>query len=124
MDRCFLVSKIKDYLKSLSDVAKKNKALQDENDALRAQNKELLLTLSNDAKAEFERKNFSVLSIKLEDCDLSVRAINCTKKADVVTIGDLLRYNRYEVKHFRNMGEKTMKELDRLLDLNGLSWKE
>ena len=56
-----------------------------------------------------------LLKTKLVDKDLSVRALNCLKAADVETIGDLVRLNRSELLKFRNFGKKSLTELDALL---------
>jgi DNA-directed RNA polymerase subunit alpha len=47
--------------------------------------------------------------------DLSVRALNCLKAADVDTLGDLVQYNRNDLLKFRNFGKKSLTELDDLL---------
>lgn len=57
-----------------------------------------------------------LLKTKLSDQDLSVRALNCLKAAEVETIGDLVRYNRNDLLKFRNFGKKSLTELDELLD--------
>lgn len=56
-----------------------------------------------------------LLKTKLSDQDLSVRALNCLKAAEVDTIGDLVRYNRNDLLKFRNFGKKSLTELDELL---------
>ena len=56
-----------------------------------------------------------LLKTKLVDKDLSVRALNCLKAADVETIGDLVKLNRNELLKFRNFGKKSLTELDALL---------
>ena len=57
-----------------------------------------------------------LLKTKLVDKDLSVRALNCLKAADVETIGDLVRLNRNDLLKFRNFGKKSLTELDALLE--------
>jgi DNA-directed RNA polymerase subunit alpha len=47
--------------------------------------------------------------------DLSVRALNCLKAADVETLGELVTYNRNDLLKFRNFGKKSLTELDDLL---------
>ena len=61
-----------------------------------------------------------LLKTKLVDKDLSVRALNCLKAADVETIGDLVKLNRNELLKFRNFGKKSLTELDALLADLGL----
>ena len=61
-----------------------------------------------------------LLKTKLSDHDLSVRALNCLKAAEVDTLGDLVRYNRNDLLKFRNFGKKSLTELDDLLASNNL----
>jgi DNA-directed RNA polymerase subunit alpha len=63
-----------------------------------------------------------LLKTKLVDLDLSVRALNCLKAADVDTLGDLVTYNRNDLLKFRNFGKKSLSELDDLLENMGLSF--
>ena len=56
-----------------------------------------------------------LLKTTLVDLDLSVRALNCLKAAEVDTVGDLVRYNRNDLLKFRNFGKKSLTELDDLL---------
>lgn len=56
------------------------------------------------------------LKSKLVDLDLSVRALNCLKAADVETLGDLVTFNKNDLLKFRNFGKKSLTELDELLD--------
>ncbi len=56
-----------------------------------------------------------LLKTKLADQDLSVRALNCLKAAEVDTVGDLVRFNRSDLLKFRNFGKKSLSELDDLL---------
>ena len=56
-----------------------------------------------------------LLKTKLSDQDLSVRALNCLKAADVDTVGDLVKLNRNDLLKFRNFGKKSLTELDELL---------
>lgn len=57
-----------------------------------------------------------LLKTKLSDQDLSVRALNCLKAAEVETVGDLVRFNRNDLLKFRNFGKKSLSELDDLLN--------
>lgn len=60
-----------------------------------------------------------LLKTKLTELDLSVRALNCLKAADVETLGDLCSINRAELLKFRNFGKKSLTELDaKLASLN------
>jgi DNA-directed RNA polymerase subunit alpha len=56
-----------------------------------------------------------LLKTKLVDLDLSVRALNCLKAADVDSLGDLVQYNKNDLLKFRNFGKKSLTELDELL---------
>ena len=62
------------------------------------------------------------LKTKLVDLDLSVRALNCLKAAEVETLGDLVRFNKNDLLKFRNFGKKSLTELDELLDNMNLSF--
>ena len=57
-----------------------------------------------------------LLSTKLSDIDLSVRALNCLKSAEVETLGDLVQFSKSDLLKFRNFGKKSLTELDDLLD--------
>jgi DNA-directed RNA polymerase subunit alpha len=57
-----------------------------------------------------------LLKSKLSDMNLSVRALNCLKAADVETLGDLVKYHKTDLLKFRNFGKKSLTELDDLLD--------
>ena len=63
-----------------------------------------------------------LLKTKLVDMDLSVRALNCLKAADVDTLGDLVQYNKTDLLKFRNFGKKSLTELDDLLESLNLSF--
>ena len=56
------------------------------------------------------------LKTKLTDLDLSVRALNCLKAAEVDTLGDLVKFTKADLLKVRNFGKKSLTELDRLLD--------
>ena len=63
-----------------------------------------------------------LLKTKLIDMDLSVRALNCLKAAEVETLGDLVSYNKNDLMKFRNFGKKSLTELEELVVLKGLSF--
>lgn len=63
-----------------------------------------------------------LLKTKLVDMDLSVRALNCLKAADVETLGELVVFNKTDLLKFRNFGKKSLTELDQLLDNLNLSF--
>ncbi len=63
-----------------------------------------------------------LLKSKLVDMDLSVRALNCLKSAEVETLGELVVFNRNDLLKFRNFGKKSLTELDDLLANLNLSF--
>jgi DNA-directed RNA polymerase subunit alpha len=86
------------------------------------------ITLENselDVNEEFDEEVLhmrQLLKTKLVDMDLSVRALNCLKAADVETLGDLVQYNKTDLLKFRNFGKKSLTELDDLLESLNLSF--
>jgi len=63
-----------------------------------------------------------LLKSKLADLDLSVRALNCLKAAEVETLGDLVSYNKNDLMKFRNFGKKSLSELEELVSNKGLDF--
>jgi DNA-directed RNA polymerase subunit alpha len=63
-----------------------------------------------------------LLKTKLTDLDLSVRALNCLKAAEVETLGDLVTYTKADLMKFRNFGKKSLTELDELVETKGLTF--
>ena len=63
-----------------------------------------------------------LLKTKLVDMDLSVRALNCLKAAEVDTLGDLVSFNKNDLMKFRNFGKKSLTELDELVAAKGLNF--
>lgn len=61
-----------------------------------------------------------LLKTKLTDLDLSVRALNCLKAAEVETLADLVTYTKQDLMKFRNFGKKSLTELDELVETKGL----
>lgn len=86
------------------------------------------ITLENEEKTETEEFDETslhmrqLLKTKLVDMDLSVRALNCLKAADIETLGDLVSYNKNDLLKFRNFGKKSLTELEDLVDSKGLSF--
>jgi len=80
------------------------------------------ITLDSDEKSANEEFDEEVLHMrqllktKLVDMDLSVRALNCLKAADVETLGELVTFNKNDLLKFRNFGKKSLTELDELLE--------
>jgi DNA-directed RNA polymerase subunit alpha len=63
-----------------------------------------------------------LLKTKLVDMDLSVRALNCLKAADVETLGDLVSYTKADLLKFRNFGKKSLTELEELVRSKNLNF--
>ena len=63
-----------------------------------------------------------LLKTKLVDMDLSVRALNCLKAADIDSLGDLVAYNKNDLLKFRNFGKKSLTELEDLVESKGLQF--
>jgi len=82
---------------------------------------------SEDKKSEEEFDETSLhmrqlLKTKLVDMDLSVRALNCLKAADVETLGELVSFNKNDLLKFRNFGKKSLTELEDLVSTKGLQF--
>lgn len=74
---------------------------------------------------EFDEQSLhmrQLLKTKLVDMDLSVRALNCLKAADVETLGELVAFNKNDLLKFRNFGKKSLTELEDLVSSKGLSF--
>jgi DNA-directed RNA polymerase subunit alpha len=86
------------------------------------------ITIDSDEKfanEEFDEEILhmrQLLKTKLLDLDLSVRALNCLKAAEVETLGDLVKFNKNDLLKFRNFGKKSLTELDELLVSMNLSF--
>ena len=86
------------------------------------------ITLENpdkDNNQEFDEEVLhmrQLLKTRLVDLNLSVRALNCLKAANVETLGDLVQYNKTDLLKFRNFGKKSLSELDDLLESLNLSF--
>ena len=86
------------------------------------------ITLDSEEKTvteEFDESSLQtrqLLKTKLVDLDLSVRALNCLKAADVDTLGDLVQFNKNDLLKFRNFGKKSLTELEELVKSKGLEF--
>ncbi len=86
------------------------------------------ITLDSDEKMSNEEFDEEVLHMrqllktKLVDLDLSVRALNCLKAAEVESLGDLVKFNKNDLLKFRNFGKKSLSELEELLSSMNLSF--
>lgn len=63
-----------------------------------------------------------LLKTPISDLDLSVRAYNCLKSADIRTLGDLVKLDIADMMKFRNFGKKSLTELEQLVAEKGLSF--
>ena len=82
-------------------------------------------TTENDTNEEFDEEVLhmrQLLKTKLTDMDLSVRALNCLKSAEVETLGELVVFNKTDLLKFRNFGKKSLTELEELLQSLNLSF--
>jgi len=86
------------------------------------------ITLDSDEKKDSEEFDESslhmrqLLKTRLVDMDLSVRALNCLKAADIDSLGDLVSYNRNDLLKFRNFGKKSLTELEDLVEAKNLEF--
>lgn len=74
---------------------------------------------------EFDENSLHIrqlLKTRLVDLDLSVRALNCLKAADVETLGDLVQFQKTDLLKFRNFGKKSLQELEELVRAKGLEF--
>ncbi|MCU0421942.1 MAG: DNA-directed RNA polymerase subunit alpha [Bacteroidia bacterium] len=87
-----------------------------------------LITLDTQVKEAPQEVDENVLHIRkilktpLSDLDLSVRAYNCLKAADIKTLGDLVSYDIADLLKFRNFGKKSLSELEELAREKGLTF--
>ena len=84
-----------------------------------------LETTETEGNEEFDEEVLrmrQLLKTKLVDLDLSVRALNCLKSAEVETLGELVRFNKTDLLKFRNCGKKSLTELDELLAQHKLNF--
>ena len=77
------------------------------------------------ASDEFDENTLhtrQLLKSRLVDLDLSVRALNCLKAAEVDTLGELVAFNRNDLLKFRNFGKKSLTELEELVKSKNLTF--
>lgn len=72
--------------------------------------------------SEADLQTRQVLKTKLVDLDLSVRALNCLKAADIESLGDLVKFNKNDLLKFRNFGKKSLAEVEDLVESKGLTF--
>ncbi len=86
------------------------------------------ITLDSDEKNDNDEFDEEVLRMRqllksrLVNLDLSVRALNCLKAAEIDTLGDLVKYNKTDLLKFRNFGKKSLTELEDLLVIKNLNF--
>jgi len=86
------------------------------------------ISIENESKSDGEEFDESslhmrqLLKTKLVDMDLSVRALNCLKAAEVDTLGELVAFAKSDLLKFRNFGKKSLTELEELVDNKGLTF--
>jgi len=86
------------------------------------------IELETDKKGEIEQVDEEMLHMRkllktsLNDLDLSVRAYNCLKAADVKSLGDLVKLEISDMMKFRNFGKKSLAELEQLVQEKGLTF--
>lgn len=100
-------------------IAKENEALKGENATLRevlAANKIDITKELFNSKAAYDEHLQEILNKKLYDggFELSVRALNCLKAADIDTLGELVQFKRSDLLKFRNFGSKSLGEIEAL----------
>ncbi|MCK9254791.1 MAG: DNA-directed RNA polymerase subunit alpha [Bacteroidales bacterium] len=78
--------------------------------------------MDNDEFDEEILRMRQLLKTKLVDLDLSVRALNCLKAAEIDDLGDLVQFNKTDLLKFRNFGKKSLTELENLLDGKSLNF--
>ena len=115
-------------MRSYNDVINTNKALLAENAELKNAVKLLKasintdnteMVISGDDKVLFD---YPILRTPVSAFNLSVRAYNCLKSADITVLADLVSYKKYEFMRFRNFGRKTLNEIENLLTKHGLTF--
>ena len=89
-------------------------------------NEKITLNKDEEIKQEQLDENYlhvrQLLKTKLIDLDLSVRALNCLKAAEVDTLGELVAFNKADLLKFRNFGKKSLTELEELVRSRGLEF--
>ena len=103
-----------------ADVETASETSKEEQETVASQN-----TQETETAEEFDEEVLhmrQLLKTRLTDLDLTVRALNCLKSADVDTLGELCQFSRADLLKFRNFGKKSLTELDAKLASLGLSF--
>lgn len=112
---------VRDEIRIQPDIQKyrdRNHQLEVENKSLRKWMAEHQMEVQEAIEQDAGRT--ALLEKKIIDLDISVRALNCLKMAEVETLGDLIKYSKYDLIKFRNFGKKTLSELENLVAGLGL----
>ncbi len=83
------------------------------------------ITFGKDLEDEFDEDTLhmrQLLKTKLSEMGLSVRALNCLKTAEVFTLGELVSFKKADMLKFRNFGNKSLTELEDLIEEKGLTF--
>lgn len=115
---------MKSYRKMLGETMELRGQAERMQAEMREKDKELqrLRKMLNIQEQEPDEAQKDLLNTRLVDMNLSVRALNCLKAADIETLGQLTKVRREQLLIFRNFGKRTLTELDGLLDSFGLEW--
>lgn len=108
------------YADTYKDLIEQNKHLMDINIKLSTENTKLTKKLQ--AIDQRDKYIIEVLNHKIESYPLSNKTLNGLQYAQIRTLGELAQYSRHEISRIRNLGAKSMKELDDLLASNHLQW--
>lgn len=109
----------KDALREAADILIQHFFLFSDENKIKFETKEKTPTEELDENTLHMRQ---LLATKLVDLDLSVRALNCLKAADVDTLADLVSYNKSDLLKFRNFGKKSLTELEELVRAKNLTF--
>ena len=101
-------AKLKECVRALSEENERRKEIQ--NKPIDAEGYQML------------ENKVKMLDVRIKDCGFSLRSTNCLQAADVNTIGELIRYSKAQVLKFRNLGKKSLNELDDYLEINNLEF--
>lgn len=122
----FQVQNLKGRIANAMTIDMANDKMKDENTKLKIENKILLSKLSEEIKYSDENheKNIDAYMIRITNFELSVRCRRALGEMEVETLGQLTEMTREDISKYRNVGEKTIMEIEQLLSQNGLSWKD
>ena len=129
--RCNALSGVQERLQELNDLREENSTLKGEIRALErslaefTRLKALTEQMDEDEriKAFMEKDSMcQIFNTRIYDLDLSVRALNCLRAADIETIGDIVSKTKLQLMHLRNFGNRSVCEIEDLLNTMGLSF--